>query len=155
MRNLDESIHLSAWLSCKVNQAFEMFTNKEHLISWLPIVANVEPKAGGKYEISWTMEKPSIEGKILIYEPNKYIMFEWKDRSDKSPMYSSQLDIQVTIYFLPMDCNKTSEEQFTEVRLTLTSFNDLDNDKEIKIWFEITWANAFEKLIEHVNDVFQ
>ena len=152
---MDESVHLSAWLGCNVNQAFKMFTNKEHLQSWLPVVENVEPKEGGKYEISWAMEKPSIGCKILIYEPNKYLMFEWKGPADKSFMYSSQLDTQVTIYFLPIDCNKMSEEQFTEVRLILTSFNDLDNDEEIKKWFEITWANAFEKLIEHVNDIFQ
>ncbi|WP_455393252.1 SRPBCC family protein [[Eubacterium] cellulosolvens] len=151
---MDESIHLSAWLGCNVNQAFEMFTNKEHLMSWLPIVANIEPKTGGKYEISWTKKKPSTGCKILIYEPNKYLMFEWKS-SDKYFKHSSLLDIQVTIYFLPMDCNKMSEEQFTEVHLILTSFNDLDNDKEIRLWFESTWANAFENLIDHVNDIFQ
>ena len=155
MIKLAESIHLSAWLGCNVNQAFEMFTNKEHLTSWLPIVANVEPKVGGKYEISWIKERPSIRCKILIYEPNKCLLFEWKGHADESFMYSSLLDIQVTLYFLPMDCNKMSDEQFTEVRFILTSFNDLDNNKEIKLWIESTWANAFEKLIEHVNDVFQ
>ena len=154
MRKLDESIHLSAWLGCNVTQAFKMFTKKEHLISWLPFVANVEPKAGGKYEISWSMEKPSIESKILIFEPNKYIMFEWKGPIDKSLIYFSQLNIQVTVYFFPIEGNKMSEEQFSEVRLTLTIFNDIDNDEKSKIWFEITWANLFEKLIEHVNDVF-
>jgi uncharacterized protein YndB with AHSA1/START domain len=154
VRNLDESIHLSAWLSCNIDQAFEMFINKEHLTSWLPIVAEVEPKEGGKYEISWTVEKRPMNCKILIYEPNKYLMFEWKSFADKSYIFSPQLDIQVTIYFFPMDYNKMSEEQFTEVRLVLTSFNELDDEEEIKIWFESTWANAFEKLIEHVNDVF-
>ena len=122
--------------------------------SWLPIVANVEPKAGGKYEISWAKERPSIGCKILIYEPNKCLLFEWKGPVDESFISSSLLDIQVMIYFLPIDCDKMNEEQFTEVRLILTSFNDLGNDEEIKIWIESAWANAFEKLIEHVNDVF-
>ena len=153
MRNLDESINLSAWLGCNVEQAFEMFTNKKHLQSWLPIVADIEPKEGGKYEISWTKEKPSIGTKILIYKPNKCLTFECKGSSDKLPLDSSLLDTEVTIYFLPMDCNEMSEEQFTEVRLILTTFNDMDNDDEIKIWFESTWANAFEKLIEYVNNI--
>ena len=154
MRNLDESINLSAWLGCNVNQAFNMFTNKEHLMSWLPIVVNVEPKAGGKYEISWIKEKPLIECKILIYEPNKYIMFEWKAPADMSFMCPSEIDTQVTIYFLPIASKKTIKKKFTEVHLTLTILNDSDNDKELKLWFESTWANAFEKLIEHVNDIF-
>ena len=147
MRKLDESIHLSAWLGCNVNQAFKLFTNKDHLMSWLPIVEDIEPKEGGKYEISWTKEKPSIGSKILIYKPNKYLMFEWKGPTNKSFMDSSQLETQVTIYFLPMDTKKMSEGQFTEVRLTLTSFNDSDDDEETRSWLENTWANAFEKLV--------
>ena len=153
MRNLDESINLSAWLGCNLDQAFEMFTKKEHLESWLPIVEDVEPKEGGRYEISWTKEKHSIGTKILIFKPNKCLTFECKVPADKSISDSSLLDTEVTIYFLPMDCSEMSEEQFTEVRLTLTSFIDLDDDEEIKKWFESTWANALEKLIGYVNDI--
>ena len=155
MKNLEESVELSARLGCKVNQAFEMFTNKEHLSSWLPIVTCVEPKEGGKYEISWTKKKPSIQCKILIYIPNYSIVFEWNGPPDGPFMHSSELDIEVTIYFLPMDDEKKTDRQFTDVHLVLTIMNDPYNDEDIKSWFENSWATAFEKLVEHVNDTFQ
>ncbi len=163
MSNLEESINLSAWLGCNVNQAFTMFTNKEHLQSWLPVVANVEPKVGGVLEISWASKtknkkkgkkkKTTMRCKILAYEPNKYIAFEWKGPVDKAFMNSSEQGTQVSIYFLPINVKKKSNMQFTEVHLTLTGWETTEDGNEARKWFEDSWANAFEKLIEHVNDI--
>jgi uncharacterized protein YndB with AHSA1/START domain len=152
---LDESVNLSAWLGCSVKQAFKMFTNKEHLTSWLPVVSNIEPKVGGKYDISLSTEKSPIGSKILVYEPNKCLTFEWKGPGNKSIKNKTPLDTEVMIQFLPMGSKKISKDEFTEVLLTLTSFNDPNNDEEAKLWLETSWANAFEKLVVHVNDIFQ
>jgi uncharacterized protein YndB with AHSA1/START domain len=163
VRELEESINLSAWLGCSVEQAFNMFTNKEHLMSWLPIVSNVEPKIGGKFELSWASgskktkklnkKKTTIGCKILGYEPNKYLAFEWKGPTNGSSMNLSQHQTYITVYFLPMDTKKRSKNQFTHVHLTLTGLKDFDEVEEVKAWFEDNWTSAFEKLIEHVNDV--
>lgn len=164
---MEESINLSAWLGCDRTQAFNMFTNKEHLQSWLPVVANVDPKVGGTYELTWSLKpdikkktkkkikkkKTTIGCKILAYEPDKYLAFEWKGSTDKPSSDSSQLHTQVAVYFLPMDSNKKRRGQFTEVHLILTGWKDIDEGKEVKTWIETTWTDAFEKLIEHVNDL--
>ncbi|WP_455393237.1 SRPBCC family protein [[Eubacterium] cellulosolvens] len=161
---MEESINLSAWLGCNVNQAFNMFTNKEHLQSWLPVVKNVEPKLGGKYEVS-VVKKPenkkskkdkknTIGCKILAYEPNKFIAFEWKAPDDKSIKDSSKLRSQVAIYFLPMASKKKLKQSFTEVHLILTVWKDKNNGRESKERIEDTWANAFAKLTEYVSELF-
>jgi uncharacterized protein YndB with AHSA1/START domain len=168
---LEESINLSAWLGCNIAQAFDMFTDKAHLQSWLPMVANVDPRPGGKYELSLVKKsngknkttkktrqknkkkKTTIKCKILSFEPNKYIAFEWKSPGDKQIMDVSSLDTQVAIYFLPINISKKKKEVFTEVHLILTGWNGLDNGNDTKEWFEHTWTKAFEKLIEYVNDI--
>ncbi len=143
------------------------------------MVANVDPRPGGKYELSVAKEsndkkkttrktkkktrmkttkkikkrKTTIGCKILSFEPNKYIAFEWKSPGDKSIMDFSSLDTQVAIYFLPINISKKKKEVFTEVHLILTGWNSLDNGKDARERFERTWTVAFEKLIEYVNDI--
>ena len=163
MRSVEESINLSAWLGCSVEQAFNMFTNKEHLISWLPIVSNVEPKIGGKFELTWSSgskktkklkkKKRTIGCKILGYEPNKYLAFEWRSPNNESGINQSQLQSYVTVYFLPMDTKNKEKAQFTHVHLTITGLTAFAEVDKVRTWFESNWTSAFEKLIEHVNNV--
>ena len=51
--NLDKIINLSVRLSCRIDQAFEMFTKDEQLETWLTEAADVEPEVGGKFELFW------------------------------------------------------------------------------------------------------
>lgn len=80
--NMDKVIHKSVKLSCGPAQAFQFFTGSEHLASWLTNAAEVEPVAGGKYELFWApddRENDSTIGcKVLAIEENKLLVFEWK-----------------------------------------------------------------------------
>ena len=128
------------------------------------MVSKVVPKIGGKYEISWGLgshntkklkkKKTTIGCKIIGYEPNKYLAFEWKGPTNGSAINLSEHQTHVAVYFLPMDTKKKNDNQFTHVHLTLTGFKDFDEVDEVKTWFEQSWSSAFEKLIEHVNDVY-
>jgi len=152
-----------------VEQAFNMFINKEHLQSWLPLVTDVTPMVGGKYEITWPpktkkntkakkrkikKKKTTIGCKIIAYEPNKIITFEWNGPFNDSHRLSSQLHSHVTVYFLPLEGSKKNKQQFTEVHLILTGWEEAENYKEARKQSEITWTDAIEKLIEHVNNNF-
>ena len=79
---MDKIIHNTIQLNCDEDQAFKMFTINKNLESWLTLQADVEPKAGGKYELFWDpndRENDSTIGcKITAIEPGKFLSFEWK-----------------------------------------------------------------------------
>ncbi|MFX0063426.1 MAG: SRPBCC domain-containing protein [Candidatus Hermodarchaeota archaeon] len=53
---MDKILYHSVQLDCDPEQAFKMFTIKEHLESWLTMKAEVEATIGGKYELFWKPE---------------------------------------------------------------------------------------------------
>lgn len=79
---MDKIIYHTVHLKCDSEKAFEMFTVNQHLGRWLTQMADVEPKAGGKYELFWNPEDKendsTIGCKILALQPNKFLCFEWK-----------------------------------------------------------------------------
>ena len=151
---MDKIINLSVWLNCTNDHAFEMFTKNEHLASWLTTAADVEPKLGGKYELFWNpddKENDSTIGcKISAYEPSRYLAFEWKGpKQFKHFMNTSRPLTHVVIHFIPKttdDKDKTT----TEVHLIHTGWGNSADWEEARVWFEIAWANSFEKLTELV-----
>jgi uncharacterized protein YndB with AHSA1/START domain len=160
---LEESINLSAWLGCTVNRAFEMFTDKDHIQSWLPLITDVEPKAGGKFEISVEFrsknkkkagkKKSRVRCKIFAFELNKFLAFEWIGPTGNSNNEFNDIHPQVSVHFLPMDTSKKNQMEFTEVSLTLTWLDESTEDSEAKKWYQSSWTDAFERLIEYVNDI--
>lgn len=157
MRELEECINLSAWLGCSVDQAFEMFIKKEHLQSWLPMITDVVTGTNGEYNITiegTRSKQKTTKCKIFAYEPNKYLGFDWIGHNKNHSNNQSDLKIKISVYFLPMDTSAKKKIRFTEVTLTITGLEGNDGLKDNKKWYENTWTNAFENLIEHVNDVF-
>lgn len=79
---MDKVLHHTVRLDCDARRAFEMFTINELLQSWLAPLAEVEPVAGGKYELFWDpmdRENDSTIGcRVSAIEPNKFLSFEWK-----------------------------------------------------------------------------
>ena len=163
---MEESVNLTAWLGCDVGQAFEMFINKEYLQSWLPGLGLIQmlPNNGGKLEKIMNSKqhgnensknnKTSTGSKIIAYEPNKHLVFEWNSQTIRSDENSPRFHSKISINFLPMNSSKKKKKQFTEVHLTLTGLKNCeDENNETRIWIETTWSNAFERLIEHVNDM--
>ena len=152
---MDKIINLSVRLSCRIDQAFEMFTKDEQLETWLTEAADVEPEVGGKFELFWNpkdKENDSTIGcKILAYKPSKYFAFEWKGpKQFKHFMNTSRPLTHVFVYFIPIIINEQNK-QFTEVHLIHTGWHDTDEWEEARVWFENAWAAAFQKLSEVIN----
>jgi uncharacterized protein YndB with AHSA1/START domain len=153
---MDERIDISAWLSCDVKEAFNMFSQAEKIQTWLPNGANVESVADGKFEISWRLTfndiNTTIGSKILAYEPDKFLSFELNTRTDDSILDSSPHHSKLVIYFLPIPRNNKIKRHFTEVHLIVSGWAASAEGEALKTWFETTWAFSFEKLIEHINN---
>ena len=161
---MKESVNLTAWLGCDVGQAFNMFVNKDYLQSWLPGLIQILPNNGGKLETPTNSKQQDTknskknqtakDSRIIAYEPNKYIAFEWNGQTVRSDVNSPKFHTKILINFLPMNNSKKKEKQFTEVHLTLTGLETCEDDNnDARAWVETTWSNAFERLIEHVNDM--
>ncbi len=79
---MSKIITQSARLHCTIERAFAMFTQNEYLQTWLTRSANVEPVAGGSYELFWDLDDPehnsTLGCKITAIEPNTLLAFEWK-----------------------------------------------------------------------------
>lgn len=168
MRKLENSVDVSAWVGCSIEQAIDLFINEEEVRSWLPVIERSRYRAGGEHEICWSFElsnkndkkkkkskKISVKCKILAIKRKKYSNVNWNDENDSHSMNHSQSNINGLVYFLPLDCGLKLKKHFTEVHLILTGFNDSTDSQTTLKWFQNTWTNAFEKLIEHVNDMYQ
>lgn len=146
---MDTIIFYSARLECDAKQAFEMFTVNERLEKWLTIMADVEPRVGGKYELFWNpkdRENDSTIGcKVLAIQPDKFLCFEWKGpKQHKHFMNERRPLTNVVIFFIPC-------EEETEVYLLHTGWGDTEEWKEARQWFDKAWAMAFSELQKHVN----
>lgn len=148
--NMNKIVHLSARLQCDVHRAFEMFTLNPLLESWLVNVAEVEPVAGGKYELFWEPEdrenNSTIGCRVTGIELNKFISFEW--RSPKQyKHFANNADplTHVVVFFVP-------DGGITEVHLIHSGWRSLAEWEEARVWQDKAWAMAFKELERQVNE---
>ncbi|HVP41065.1 MAG TPA: SRPBCC domain-containing protein [Candidatus Krumholzibacteriaceae bacterium] len=146
---MDKIIFRSARLKCDAKKAFEMFTVNEHLEKWLTEVADVEPKAGGKFELFWNpkdRENDSTVGcKILALQTNEFLCFEWKGpKQFKHFMNERRPLTNVVVFFIP-------REEETEVYLLHSGWENTREWEEARQWFDKSWAMAFAELQKYVN----
>ena len=103
---MDKIIHHSVQLQCDPHRAFEMFTVNQLLESWLVNVAEVEPVAGGKYELFWEpndRENNSTLGcTITAVEVDKFLAFEWRSPKQFKHFANTANPLtHVVIFFIP------------------------------------------------------
>ncbi len=150
---MNRIVHLSVKLSCDVNEAFRMFTVNEMLQSWLTLIADVDAKPGGKYELFWDPDNrknnSTIGCRITAIEKNKLIAFEWKGptqfkhfMNDISPL------THVVVFFTAY---REGNEHGTEVHLVHSGWGDSLEWEKARTWFENAWQAAFERLQKLVN----
>lgn len=147
-------IHRAVRLRCDARAAFQKFTAADQLTRWLAEDAEVEPKAGGKYELFWDAqerEKNSTLGcRITAFEPDKLIAFDWKGPEQfRHFMNVARPPTHVTIFFLPLP---EGAGKATEVHLIHTGWGDTPEWVEARQWFEKAWGGAFESLKNQIDE---
>lgn len=153
VNDMDKIIYVSATLDCDVNRAFEMFTVKERIQSWLAPLAYVEPVINGKYELFFDPADPennsTIGCKITAIAPGKLLCFEWKGpKQFKHFMNQADPLTHVVVSFMP--CDKASTP-CTEVHLIHSGWRKSSEWEEAREWFNKAWTVAFEQLKKQVN----
>src|SRR5947209_10956789 len=105
---MNKIIHCRVRLCCDAQRAFEMFTVKEHLESWLTTLAAVEPVPGGKYELFRDVDDRdhnSTSGcRVTALEPGRFLSFEWKGPVEFERLMNSADPLtHVVVFFIPCD----------------------------------------------------
>ena len=131
-----------------------MFSSNAHLEKWLTLVADVEAKVGGKYELFWNpddRENDSTIGcKILALQPNAFLTFEWKGAKQfKHFMNNVRPLTTVTVFFIPTE----GETHETWVHLLHTGWRDTAHWEQARKWFDTAWAKALSELGKYVNEL--
>jgi uncharacterized protein YndB with AHSA1/START domain len=147
---MDKIVHRSARLRCDAHRAFEMFTVNHLLESWLVNVAEVEPAAGGKYELFWEPDdrenNSTIGCRVTAIEADKFISFEW--RSPKQyKHFANNADplTHVVVFFV-------SDSESTEVHLLHSGWRTTAEWEEARQWQDRAWGVAFKELERQVNE---
>lgn len=151
---MNKILHHTVCLQCDKEQAFKMFTINSQLQSWLTVIADVEPKVGGKYELFWNpddLENDSTVGcKITAIEPGKFLSFEWKGpKQYKHFMNNADPLTHVVVFFIPSS-DENSQKSFTEVHVIHSGWRSSPEWEEARLWFEKAWCDtlgALEKLV--------
>jgi len=141
---MNKIVYLSATLHCTAHEAFELFASNKLLPSWLTTIAEVEPKAGGKYELFWDpsdRENNSTIGcKVTAVDPDRFIAFEWRSPKQYKHFANSADPLtHVVVFFTP-------EGDSTIVHLVHSGWRSSPEWEEARQWQERAWAGAFEEL---------
>ena len=150
---MNKIIHCNIRLNCDAKRAFEMFTVNELLTTWLSVEAEVEPRAGGKYELFWDptdREHDSTIGcRMTVCVPHKLLAFEWKGaRQFKHFMNAADPLTHVTVAFIP---TVERGHEFTDVHLVHSGWRSGTEWGEAYSWFERAWQMAFTELSAQIN----
>ncbi|MDO8124985.1 MAG: SRPBCC domain-containing protein [Candidatus Hermodarchaeota archaeon] len=145
---MDKVIHCSTRVKCDTQQAFEMFTDNDLLPTWLPNLAEIEPRVGGKYELFWNpndkKSNSTIGCKVTAIEPNRLIAFEWKGPTEFQG-FMNKADPLTHVVVIFVDCSESSE-QFTEVHLVHSGWRRSAAWEKARKYFEKAWNHALKKL---------
>jgi uncharacterized protein YndB with AHSA1/START domain len=140
----DKVIHVSAFVPVPPARAWACFTNNTLVHSWLTSSADVEPKAGGKYELFWQpgdCENNSTIGcRVTALAPEQFIAFQWRSPKQFKPFANSADPLtHVVVTFIPQSGG-------TRVHLIHSGWRSSQEWEEARIWRERAWIGAFKDL---------
>ncbi|MGA9534192.1 MAG: SRPBCC domain-containing protein [Anaerolineales bacterium] len=103
---MEAVIHQTAQLDCSPAEAFRYFTENEKLETFFSVEADVDPRIGGKYELSWDPDhKPNdstVGCQITALEEGRLLAFDWKGPTEfASIMNESDPLTHVVLFFYP------------------------------------------------------
>jgi uncharacterized protein YndB with AHSA1/START domain len=57
---------------------FARWTKPAEIVRWWPPEAEIEPKVGGTYHLSWPAQNWFLKGRVTVYEEGKRLGFTWR-----------------------------------------------------------------------------
>ena len=82
--NDSRRFELSLEIDASPEAVWSALTEARELERWFPLRAEVEPRPGGRYFLSWENEWQD-EGRIQIFEPNRHLRTSWAgERADRA-----------------------------------------------------------------------
>lgn len=140
----DNVIHVSALVSVPPAMAFRYFTDNDLLESWLTASADVEPKAGGKYELFWQPDdrenNSTIGCQVTVVAPGQFIAFQWRSPKQFKPFVNTADPLTHVVAMF------VSDGSGTMVHLIHSGWRSSAEWEEARIWQEQAWTVAFKEL---------
>ena len=72
----DKPIELSIWVGAAPETLFAFLTDPERLIRWMGVMASLEPRAGGLFQVN-VNGVDVIRGSYLEVDPPRRVVFTW------------------------------------------------------------------------------
>ncbi len=93
-------------VNAPVDEAWALWTDEKRMLEFMGFDANIEPEAGGAYQVIFVTNAETAigrgnDGEIIAIEPKRMLSFTWM-----TPMHMSELtgnSTFVTLYFTPID----------------------------------------------------
>ena len=149
---MQKIIQIEIELSCDISEAFNYFIVNEQLESWLPEKAEVEPKAGGKYELFWDPQNQEINStigcKITSIEKDKFLSFEWKGPE----IFQSFMNFCDPLTHVVVVFSTSSDDPKKSILILFHSgWRDGPEWQKARIYFENAWLGALTNLKEKLS----
>lgn len=120
---LDKLLIEADFLSVAPHTLFEYWTQPELLRQWWPQEAQIVPRAGGAYHLSWPKMNWHLRGRYTAFEPGKQLGFTWKWDSD----LQEPGEREVMLIFTPLATDGT------RLLLTHGPYSDTPEDQKLRI----------------------
>lgn len=116
---------------------FEYWTKPDRIVKWWPTDAEIEPKLGGAYHLSWPQMNWHLRGHYMVFEPGKALTFTW--RWDHDLDNSAGSEVTVTFELLP--------NGGTRMTIIQSPYSDSAEDQEMRIEHHLAgWEHFIRKL---------
>ncbi|PWT78018.1 MAG: hypothetical protein C5B60_01845 [Chloroflexi bacterium] len=119
---------------------FRYWTQPALLQQWWPEQAEIQPRTGGSYHLSWPQMGWHLRGQYLIFEPPTRLAFSW--RWDHDPAEEATREVRLT--FEPL------ASLGTRLLLTHGSYQDTPPDQQIRLEHHLAGWNHFLSRLEDV-----
>jgi uncharacterized protein YndB with AHSA1/START domain len=97
---------------------FDYWTKPELLTQWWPPQAEVEPRTGGAYHLSWPTMNWHLRGHFANFEPERSLAFTWKwDHEPDTPTR----EVEVTLH--------AHAEGGTRITIIHGTYNESERDQ--------------------------
>jgi uncharacterized protein YndB with AHSA1/START domain len=140
----DRVLHLTVDVPAATETVYACFAESGRLERWLALVADVEPRIGGRYELFWEpadRENDSTIGcRVTALSAGELIAFQWRSpRQFKAFANSADPLTHVVVAFVPAGSG-------TRVHLVHSGWRSGPEWDEARSWQERAWTVGLERL---------